>query len=81
MAPRGRIALDAEQLRIAQATAAVAEHPEHLQIVGVHVDGVFLFNQSLEAANISHQIVDSLPFPDGSPMFHLKQEPACKVPT
>ena len=81
MGPWGRIALDVEQLRIAQALAAIAEYSEHLQMVGVHVDGVFLLSYSWVATEIYDKILDSLRFPDGSPMFHMKNEPACKVPT
>jgi len=81
MAPWGRIALDVEQLRIAQATASVREHPLYLQIVGVHVDGVFLLTHGHEAPGICDQIVDEHRFPDGTPMFHMKIEPASKVPT
>ena len=47
----------------------------------MHVDGVFLLSYSWEATEIYDKILDSLRFPDGSPMFHMKKEPACKVPT
>ena len=81
MAPWGRIALDVEQLRIAQATSTIKKYADHLTIAGVHVDGVFILSHSFNAGEIYDKIVDEHRFPDGSPMFHLKNEPACKVPT
>ena len=81
MAPWGRIALDVEQLRIAQATATLQRYEGHLKIVGAHVDGVFFLCHSLESALIYFEMEHEHLFPDKSPMFHLKNEPTCKVPT
>ena len=81
MAPWGRIALDVEQVRIAQATATLKRFPDDLRIAGAHVDGVFFLCHSFEAVGIYSQIEDEHRFSDGSPMFHLKNEPVCKVPT
>ena len=81
MAPWGRISLDVEQLRIAQATESLKRHEESLRIVGAHVDGVFFLCCSMEAHQISFDLEHEHMFPDGSPMFHLKNEPTSKVPT
>jgi hypothetical protein len=67
MAPWGRIALDVEQLRVAQAIDLL----KNCKVLGAHVDGVFF-----EGPRISIPL-----FPDGSPMFQLKEEPVCKLPT
>ena len=81
MAPWGRIALDVEQMRIAQATAFVNQFPAQLSIVGAHVDGVFVFSHDMDQHLILNQIEDNFRFPDGSPIFKIKKEPICKVPT
>jgi hypothetical protein len=81
MAPWGRIALDVEQMRVAQATKSIQEYPVDLKIVGAHVDGVFLLMHSLEATKISDDLVQEHKFEDGSPMFQIKNEPAHKDPT
>ena len=81
MAPWGRIALDVEQLRIAQATEFVKRFPEQMSIVGAHVDGVFVFSHDLDQRRLLSQIEENLRFPDGSRMFQIKNEPVCKVPT
>jgi hypothetical protein len=81
MAPWGRIALDVEQMRIAQITDFVARFPTQLSIVGAHVDGVFDFSHDFEQQRILSEIEDTVRFPDGSPMFKVKNEPVCKVPT
>jgi hypothetical protein len=81
MAPWGRISLDVEQLRIAQATRAIEKYPVDLKIVGAHVDGVFVLVHTFEATAIYNSILDDHKFPDGAPMFHIKNEPVCKVPT
>ena len=81
MAPWGRIALDVEQLRIAQATEFVRRFPVQLSIVGAHVDGVFVFSHDFDQKTILAKIEDNLTFPDGSQMFQIKNEPVCKVPT
>ena len=69
MAPWGRIALDVEQMRIAQATAFVQRFPLQLTIAGAHVDGVFIFSREYEQQAILDKIVDDVRFPDGSQMF------------
>jgi len=79
MAPWGRIALDVEQLRIAQAKEALALHPEITE-AGAHVDGVFFLCYSLDSLQIYCALESQFCFPDGSPIFHLKDEPVCKVP-
>ncbi|NDD63714.1 MAG: AAA family ATPase [Acidobacteria bacterium] len=80
MAPWGRIALDVEQLRVAQAMKALRKH-EEIRIVGAHVDGVFFLCHSYQAAEIYDSLEWEYRFPDSTRMFHLKDEPACKVPT
>ena len=81
MAPWGRIALDVEQLRIAQAMRTLSQYTDEIRVAGAHVDGVFFLTQSFEASRLYLEIEQENKFPDGSPMFHLKSEPACKVPT
>jgi len=81
MAPWGRIALDVEQLRIAQATEFVRRFPAQMSLVGAHVDGVFVFSHDLDQARLLSQIEENLRFEDGSRMFQIKNEPVCKVPT
>jgi len=75
MSPWGRIALDVEQLRIAQAMDFLSKQ-KAATILGVLVDAVFFKWNSGDA------IPDiGLRFPDGSPVFQLKYEPAAKLPT
>ena len=81
MAPWGRIALDVEQMRVAQITDFVARFPAQMSIVGAHVDGVFVFSHDFEQQRILSEIEDTVRFPDGSPIFKVKNEPLCKVPT
>ena len=79
MAPWGRIALDAEQLRIAEAMDVLSQHEEHVKVIGAHVDGVFVLDHSVE--DIDAQLTGHHLWPDGTPKFHLKKEKAFKVPT
>ena len=82
MAPWGRIALDAEQLRIAQALASLRRYPDDIRIVGAHVDGVFFLSHGWNGPKIYDEILEEHKFADGTPMFHLKKdEPISKVPT
>jgi hypothetical protein len=75
MALWGRIALDIEQLRVALALDFLRGFPA-AKVLGVLVDGVMFTWSSFEA------VPDiGLRFPDGSPVFQLKREPACKIPT
>jgi hypothetical protein len=67
MAPWGRIALDIEQLRVAQALDFLKGLPA--KVLGVLVDGVMFSWNSFEA------VPDiGLRFPDGSPIFQLKPD-------
>ena len=75
MAPWGRISLDIEQLRIAQAMGTLRNLPD-AQILGAHVDGVMFIWKGFGPL----PSLDMHKFPDGTPMFHLKREPVCKVP-
>ena len=52
MAPWGRIALDVEQMRVAQAIAFVKQFPLQLSTVGAHVDGVFVFSHDFDQQRI-----------------------------
>jgi hypothetical protein len=70
MAPWGRIALDVEQVRVAQAID-ILNGLGH-RVLGAYVDGVFFEGKETNCP---------LYFPDGSPMFQLKEEPVCKLPT
>ena len=81
MAPWGRIALDVEQMRIAQAIEAASQNPEHVEVVGAHVDGVFLTCHSIDPVAICDWLVAQHKFADGEPVFQIKDEPVCKVPT
>jgi len=79
MAPWGRIALDVEQMRVAQALETAEKFKDHVEVVGVHVDGVFLLQHSDE--NIDEQLVSQHCWPDGTRQFQLKREKPEKVPT
>ena len=79
MAPWGRIALDVEQLRIAEAMEVLSRQEEHAKVIGVHVDGVFFLDHSVK--DIDEQLTGRHLWPDGAPKFHIKQEAALKVPT
>ena len=80
MAPWGRIALDIEQLRIAQALEVANQKPDHVQVVGAHVDGVFMMCHSVDPPAICEWMAAQHKWADGEPIFHIKDEPVCKVP-
>jgi hypothetical protein len=73
MAPWGRIALDVEQMRVAQALETAQKFSEHVDVVGVLVDGVFIVQYT--DADIDAQLVSQHLWPDGTPQFQLKQDP------
>ena len=79
MAPWGRIALDVEQMRIAQALETAEKFSDHVSVAGVHVDGIFLLQHTDQ--DIDEQLVSQHLWPDGTPQFKLKKEPTTKVPT
>jgi hypothetical protein len=81
MAPWGRIALDVEQLRIAQAMAALEKQSQHIRVAGAHVDGVFFLVHTFDWMQVEDEILDANKFPDGKRMFQIKDEPSYKVPT
>ena len=59
----------------------LSQYTDEIRVAGAHVDGVFFLTQSFEASRLYLEIEQENKFPDGSPIFHLKSEPACKVPT
>jgi hypothetical protein len=80
MAPLGRIALDIEQMRISQATREIQKHPQ-LKIVGAHVDCVYFLKPLCEESYTLDRLTETHRFPNGESMFHIKNDPPCKVPT
>jgi hypothetical protein len=67
MAPWGRIALDIEQLRIAQAMDILVSGMD-CRVLGAHVDGVFFENFE----DVEKKTLDIKRFPDGTP--HVSAE-------
>jgi len=77
MAPWGRIALDVEQMRVAQALETAEKFKDHVDVAGVLVDGVFIIQHTNE--DIDSQLVAQHLWPDGTPQFQLKQDPPSSV--
>ena len=77
MAPWGRIALDVEQMRVAQALETAQKFSEHVDVVGVLVDGVFIVQHT--DTDIDSQLVAQHLWPDKTPQFQLKQDPPDSV--
>ena len=80
MAPWGQIALENEQMFVHKARCEIERHPQ-LQLVGEHVDCAFFLRPLMDESGVTDKLLESHAFPSGEPMFHLKQEPVCKVPT
>ena len=79
MSPLARVALDVEQMRISQATREIQKHPQ-LEIVGAHVDCVYFLKPIWEGNAVLDDLVRAHRFSNGESIFHLKNEPAAKVP-
>ena len=66
-------------MRISQATREIQKHPQ-LEIVGAHVDCVYFLKPIWEGSAVLDDLVRAHRFSNGESIFHLKNEPAVKVP-